>query len=322
MSDINEMRNSSMVKERDLGNGIHSFNFTSKCFHKQVWNDLTVKARGLFYDMDNDKVLARSYDKFFAFGERPETEYNYFAKNATYPIYAYEKLNGFLGILSIDNSGHFFVASKSTNQGKFAGYFKELLDIHFEKNDCDTNALYSYMKKNDCSLVFEVVDIEHDPHIVQYLYSEIYLLDIIKNDLSGCQKAGYSEVERVAREFEFDYKLLEAVLNDQEQLSDFIEGNSNHQGIEGFVFEDSDGRMVKYKTQWYRYWKNLRGIMNQLNAGKAVEDIKALQKMNQTEAQVFLDGYFYFIKCRGRVPQNIIELRNGMEVDIAGYLMV
>ena len=74
MSFVNELRNDNGIKERKLADGISSFNFTSKTFKKKNWNDRTVKARGLFINTNNDEIVARSYDKFFAIGERPETQ--------------------------------------------------------------------------------------------------------------------------------------------------------------------------------------------------------------------------------------------------------
>ena len=70
---LKELKNNPFVKEKDLGGSIHSFNYSNKAFFEGVWNSTTIKARGLFCDMDTETVVARSFDKFFAIDERPET---------------------------------------------------------------------------------------------------------------------------------------------------------------------------------------------------------------------------------------------------------
>ena len=76
------LRNSPYVKEKELGNGISSFNFTRKAFWDHHWTDMSVKARGLFIDTENMVVRARSYDKFFNLGERRDTELDYIKNNS------------------------------------------------------------------------------------------------------------------------------------------------------------------------------------------------------------------------------------------------
>jgi tRNA splicing ligase len=64
MSYIDDLRANEYVREKDLGDGVSSFNFTRQAFFKGIWDDQTIHARGLF--TKNGEVYARSYDKFFA----------------------------------------------------------------------------------------------------------------------------------------------------------------------------------------------------------------------------------------------------------------
>lgn len=64
MNELELLRNDSLIREKDLGNGISSFNFSNKCFYNNLWNDEAIKARGLFVDVNHNKVVARSYNKF------------------------------------------------------------------------------------------------------------------------------------------------------------------------------------------------------------------------------------------------------------------
>jgi tRNA splicing ligase len=42
-----------------------SLNFTRDAFFDKEWNDLTVRARGLFVNTVTKEIVARSYEKFF-----------------------------------------------------------------------------------------------------------------------------------------------------------------------------------------------------------------------------------------------------------------
>lgn len=72
--EVNAIANSRHVKVKKLPNNILSLNFSEEVFHHSIWNDITIKARGLFVDSITGEVLARSYDKFFNIGERNNKE--------------------------------------------------------------------------------------------------------------------------------------------------------------------------------------------------------------------------------------------------------
>ena len=63
---LEELKNSPLVREKDLGNGVRSYNFTRDAFFNAEWNETTERARGIFCDEDTERVVARSFDKFFA----------------------------------------------------------------------------------------------------------------------------------------------------------------------------------------------------------------------------------------------------------------
>ena len=86
-------QNPKLVQIKDLGKGLCSLNFTSKAFQDKKWNDLTIKARGLFLAKETGKVVARSYEKFFNLLEREETTLSGICKNTELPCTAYNKLH-------------------------------------------------------------------------------------------------------------------------------------------------------------------------------------------------------------------------------------
>lgn len=259
------LRNNKFVQEKKLGDGISSFNFTREAFYKGNWNKQTVLARGLFMDTVNNKIMARSYEKFFKINEVHETELSSLKEKLKFPVTAYVKENGFLGIVSYDyNKDDLFIASKSTNQGEFVEYLKAQLEPYKEK-------ILQFLRENhkNCinpvSLVFECEDIEHDPHIIEYKNSRIVLLDIISNTLNY-MTADYDTLKKAAEKIGCPVKEKAFELKDWDAFRDLYaevqdeEYKYNNNYIEGFVFVDFNGFMTKCKTAYYNLWKKMRGV--------------------------------------------------------------
>ena len=73
-------------------------------------------------------MVARAYDKFFQIGEREETKPIRLWNTLQFPVTAYVKENGFLGIISYDEyEDSLFYACKSTINSKYACLFKTMV---------------------------------------------------------------------------------------------------------------------------------------------------------------------------------------------------
>lgn len=313
MNEIDMLRNSSLVREKHLANGISSFNFSNKCFFNQAWDSINVKARGLF--VKDNKVVARSYNKFFNIGERPETEMDSLRENLVFPVCAYVKSNGFLAMISADptEDGKLFIASKSTNEGNFAGYIRDVLDKTLTTAQQEEFA--EYLRKNDCTAVFECIDPIHDPHIVEYSHPHLVLLDLVYNDFHYSH-AGYYTLIDVAGHFGFYCKVLSKVIANWQEFEAFIDKWAARAYIEGFVFEDADGFMVKYKTPWYKNWKQARGVLQQVWTGRDIETIKNIQTKLAFEPRLMNAIPEFVEECHEQDREtcpSVIELRNWFE---------
>ena len=259
---IEQLRISRDIKETKLDNNISSFNFTRNAFYSKNWNELTCKARGLFVDTEKDKVVARGYEKFFNVNEVKNTELEHLLHTFKGKITCFKKENGFLGILSLVN-GELFLASKSTNKGEFADYFKNL----FDKSGIDKLKLITYLENHDVSLTFEVIDIENDPHIIKYDNSKIVLLDIIHNDYEF-KREPYETVKALANLINCECKTIYKEFNDVREfhrwyLENTDEENMSHEDIEGVVIENN-GFMTKLKFPYYNFWKFMRRVKEQV----------------------------------------------------------
>lgn len=265
---VNELNHNRDIIKKDLGDGYYSFNFSRDVFFKKSWSDLSKMARGLFCHLPEGIVVARSYEKFFNIGERHETELSSILQNSKFPVVAYHKYNGYLGLLSYDFvNDDFFIATKSTNQGDYKDWFKQILT----DRGILTDGLKQYLKDNDVTFVFEVLDPVNDPHIIEYEYQTVVLLDVIENKFEY-HKYSYNALVLVAEQFGLEHKYPLQVLHSKEELKDFIDLFDDMYGdkLEGAVFEDASGWMYKYKTSYYKFWKEMRSMKDTMARGKQV----------------------------------------------------
>jgi predicted kinase len=297
------------IKEKKYGN-ISSFNFTRKAFENKDWNARTVRARGLFIDTEENKICARAYEKFFNREEVFETTDEELKKNLKFPVKSYVKENGFLGIVGYDKKkDELFITSKSNPTSIFAFWFKQLL----EKNTTieQRHKMLNYIKENDVSFVFEVVDQENDAHIIDYDKSDVYLLDIIHNNIEF-SKIDYDEMVEIAKSLDLKHKELAITINNFNDLLNWFEEveapEYKYKGnyIEGFVLEDANGFMFKEKLYYYRQWKRLRGLKDRILNGKSIR--VHVHDLNELELEFY--GFLTELKKENTdIPENICVLR-------------
>lgn len=260
---VNSMRNNRDVVEKSFGR-ISSFNFTRKAFEKNIWNSITNKARGLYIDTVDYKIVARSYNKFFNINQRPETKIESLRHKLQFPVVAYLKENGFLGIVGWDTEhDDLLITTKSSITGDYAVYFKNLLYSIYGEDAI--SKMKDYIRENNVSFVFECCDMINDPHIIEYNESKVILLDVIKNQ-AEYEKIPYDELVVLANNIGFFVKEKSYVIESWEDFYKWYNNVTaedykyNGENIEGFVIEDSNGYMVKVKLYYYNFWKHMRNV--------------------------------------------------------------
>lgn len=306
-----QMRNNKYINEKVFGN-YSSFNFTRGAFYDKVWDEQTICARGLYIDVERQKVAARAYNKFFNVNEREDTKFAFLEHRMKFPVTAYVKENGFLGIVSYDEyTDDLFVTTKSDPAGNSAKWFREML---YEKVNADNREwMKRCAKQEDISFVFECVDMIHDPHIIEYPVSQIFLLDIVKNDLTG-DRYPYEVVKSSAEYLGIPAKEKAFTLETWQDFYDWYykvtaDGYTyNDRYIEGFVIEDQCGFMVKLKLQYYNFWKFMRTVSHY-----AIKDgcINNTQKLTTPLANTYYDWVrkLHELPDRRSIPQDICTLR-------------
>lgn len=251
--------------KKQRGMNVTSFNFTRQAFKGKVWNNTTIKARGLFINTETEEIVVRGYDKFFNLGERPETKD---LDGLQFPLRCYEKSDGFLGLMGYDKqSDRVLYCSKSESAGEHSEYFRKLM-----KQKTHAKELEEYVKGSGCTLLFEVIDVENDPHIIEYSNSKVILLDVVNNSIEFSNYS-YDFVKSIANQYGLDYKKQVFEALDLEGLKALVEYGGDILGdCEGLVMEDASGFMFKFKTSYFNYWKHNRTSIARLRKGGTVTE--------------------------------------------------
>ena len=290
---INEMIAHSYITVKECDYNLISLNFNREAFNKKKWNDLTIKARGLFVDKNSGEVKIRSYNKFFNYGER-HINLGYLNKYATYPIRVFKKYNGFLGLASVID-GNVVLTSKSVTSGKYKDIFQSIWD---KLEDDVKELLKQTMIENNCTEVFEVVSPEYDPHIIKYDREHLYLLDFIENKLDlDTHNIDLEFSENLMKKVEFSSSILTKKeeltrLENYDDLYNFLdEKTKSLEEFEGYVLCDNSGLMFKFKLPYYNLWKERRGWLEKyrtaLLKGKRIE-VKEIEKDENRHFKKFL----------------------------------
>lgn len=109
---------------------------------------------------------------------------------------------------------------------------------------------------------------KHDPHVIDYPESGLFLLDIVFNQMDFA-KYEYDDMCHIADQLGLTHKEKAVEIADWQEFYDWyyevLEEDYEYQGrrIEGFVIEDSTGYMTKLKLTYYNFWKFMRGVAHE-----------------------------------------------------------
>ena len=274
---VTELRASKGVREKRFDpdgtsnqNGIiSSFNFTSDVFFSGKFTAMEELARSLFINTKTNEIVIRAYPKWFKVNEKTKTKLTNL-HTLNYPVTAYKKYNGFLGLVGYDSASETVVyATKSSLQGNYLEWFKQQFTLY------QREAIEDFVRNSNYTLIFECIDPKNDPHIVENSFHCNILLDAVQRDMVY-QKLPYDKLYELACGLTVTCKEKSIILYDYKQLFEFCteiaEYNEELQ-IEGYVLEDSLGECIKAKTGYYNFWKYMRGIKDALANRRVIKSI-------------------------------------------------
>ena len=133
----------------------------------------------------------------FSVNERPETQEEILTQTVSFPVHAYEKANGFLGITGYsERHGKLVIASKSVTDGTFPGIARDVIEEAIGPDGMER--MLRFNRDQQASLVFEIEDPERDPHIIKLDKPRIVLLGCVRRSESF-EQAPYEDLQAVAK---------------------------------------------------------------------------------------------------------------------------
>ena len=296
---------------------VSALNFSKQAFWGKHWNSITTRTRGLFVDVHDRTIVARSYPKFFNHGERHDTSNDALEQNIAFPVVGYVKENGYLGITGYDKrTDQLVVASKSRIDGDFADWFREILEE--ELGEAGLERLLRFNRDQCASCVFEVIDPINDPHIIEESRRRVVLLDAIHRH-EEFQALAYDDLVQLGKHLGCDVKSIAFLLPNWRGLEANLERVGNDESwkprdyngpVEGLVIEDANGFMFKKKALFYDRWKRARSMKDRVIASRKSTP-KPLDRSRYEDDAVllaFLD--WCLLQSDEVLSRDIVELRN------------
>lgn len=216
--------------------------FTFKYAHSGVdFRDPEVRnSRGLTLNQDGE-IVTIGFEKFFNYKQLEEYEqyddnfkdtYSRVAPKDTYKVW--EKLDGTFIALGLDGDRFVSATSSSTKTD-----FSKNAQDYFESLST-ADALKTYMKENNLSLFFEYTS-PRNQIVIPYQKEKYTLIGARHNDI---------EETRILR-LDLEQFGIQAVKPQEMTLDELIDYQRTNETTEGFVVENQEGKLIKFKTD---YW--------------------------------------------------------------------
>ena len=217
-------------------------------------NPLYRNARGLTLDLKGNVIL-RGFEKFFNWKQLTEyenyskefkNEYSEVEYNPNHQYNFYEKLDGSL-ILLAEYEKRFVAATTSSS---YNPYTQNALKWFYKKENY--RALLNYLRAKNITLAFEYISIKN-PIVIHYTHTDYVLIGAHDNKTG--KRYSQEKLNQIAKRFGFSQpKVYQYTF---EEIKDVMD---NAKDIEGFVLENTHGKLIKFKTEEWLRLKDYYGI--------------------------------------------------------------
>lgn len=317
--DIESLRANPLVKERvqDGLPHISSFNYDRNADH-QALDALALSARGLYINTETREIVIRGYDK------APQLNLPGLAsaslveviKNTTGPYTTSVIENGFMAMIGYDRAtDQLLFATKSVVDPDHHEWVLKHIKGTMTRERFD--ALKTLVSECQITLVFEVLEPQTDPHIIENAGSKLVLLDGVRNSLQF-EKLSREQLETIGVMFDFSCRVDGPAFKTKQDLAKFIvdasrngyqhDDHGTNLEIEGLMIEDASGTMVKFKLPFYEMWRACRLAMEMVSSKKP----KCRKPIPQGHlADPDVTAFVEWYKAQDPVParRNIIKAR-------------
>lgn len=224
------------------------YNYSPKVQYERLWNEVTLRTRGLILDSEMN-VVARPFNKFFNLEEHKPNEI------PKLPFDVYEKMDGSLGILYWLNNKP-FIATRGSFEGEQANHATRILYEKYEHTFDKLDKASTYL--------FEIIYPQNRIVVDYGAMDDIILLSVIDKE------TGVERMEDIGFPIVKKYDGI----NDLNELR-ALEGDNK----EGFVVRFKNGFRVKMKfAEYVRLHRMITGISNitiweHLSEGRSIDEL-------------------------------------------------
>jgi RNA ligase len=244
------------VTVRDF-DGLLVFNYNQMAQYAEEWNAFEIMSRGLIIDSKTGEIVARSFDKFFNWGER--------GIFTTVPIVSItEKMDGSLGILYRRDWKH-RIATRGSLESEQAIWATEYLNQNYKLDNLPI----------EYTLLFEII-YPANRVVVNYGERQDLVLLAARNRFMG-HHLEYARVRALAHRYGFSlpYDGVYSHGSSVDELLANVELLGENE--EGYVAEFADGQRFKFKGQQYLRLHKLLTRLSFKNVLKAIEGGELIQ---------------------------------------------
>lgn len=229
---------------------------------------LIQECRGLKFDIETGKILARPYHKFKNLNEDSSVQVKDI--DWTVPNHALEKVDGSMVHPVVVNDVLYWCT-----KGGYTNISPMVEKIAPEGSDIHNFAFYC--QKVNLTPIFEYCSLENRV-ILDYVKPRMILTAIRDNETGR-----YFDYDNLWR-FAINHKVADVVkvTHRFENIHDFVETLRNEENIEGVVIRFESGLMIKIKTDWYcRLHKAMENCIFEKDVigmilNDTIDDVKAL----------------------------------------------
>jgi len=248
-----------IFKQKHPTEELYIYNYTKWCMIRAVWNDTTIKCRGLILDKDYN-LIARPFQKFYVYDwdiVKEDLEKRIGMKYRTF-----NKLDGSIGILYFLN-GKPYITSRGSFDSDFARIANDLLYTKYADSISKFNPNYTY--------IFELILPSIQSIVVKYSKDdELHLLGILDTQNFDKEIFLYSDHSnelgfKQSEEFIFNEENNNSYYSSRQDIFNSVRYENVYKGIntfhdlqklnwkncEGFVIVFEDGFRVKIKFNDY-----------------------------------------------------------------------
>jgi len=274
---------------------------------EQIVAALRREARGIVFDKETGKVLARRFHKFFNVNERVSTEMRNI--DITQPHVILEKLDGsMITPILLDGEVRWGTKMGITDT---AAYAEEFAKTHPKYDELATAVMQGNMTP-----IFEYMS-RKNRIVVDYAHENMVLL-AIRDNKSGAYM-DYVEMVKLAKDFNVD--VVRALPGSIENMESFMDEVHDIEGAEGYILRFANGHMVKMKSSWYiGLHKTKDALSSEKNILRLVieDSIDDLKSLMDPDDIVKLDNYHDAFwqgveKTQNKIEQLVAEANNDIE---------